>query len=82
MTFHERIHRVEAALIRRALREADGSVTKAARLLGFEHHQSLSSLLETRHRDLRVRPKQIRHKTLMRPVRTKKHEGQWHKEAM
>lgn len=42
----------ERAVIEKALRDAGGSVTKASRLLGFKHHQSLISLIETRHRDL------------------------------
>ena len=42
----------EKALLERALRTAGGSVTTASRLLGFRHHQSLISLLNTRHREL------------------------------
>jgi CheY-like chemotaxis protein/tetratricopeptide (TPR) repeat protein len=42
----------ESAIIERALREAGGSVSKAAKLLGFKHHQSLISLLNGRHKDL------------------------------
>ncbi len=42
----------ERAVIERALRDADGSVTRAARLLGFKHHQSLISLINSRHTDL------------------------------
>ena len=42
----------EKALIERALRDAGGSVTKAAHLLGFKHHQSLISLINSRHPDL------------------------------
>jgi two-component system, chemotaxis family, chemotaxis protein CheY len=42
----------ERAVIERALRDAGGSVTRASRLLGFKHHQSLISLITTRHRDL------------------------------
>jgi CheY-like chemotaxis protein len=42
----------EKALIERALREAGGSVTKASRLLGFKHHQSLINLIVGRHSDL------------------------------
>jgi CheY-like chemotaxis protein len=44
--------RIEARLIQNALRDAGGSVSKASRMLGFKHHQSLISLLETRHKDL------------------------------
>src|SRR6185295_4588501 len=42
----------ERVVIERALRDAGGSVSKASRLLGFRHHQSLISLLNTRHKDL------------------------------
>ncbi len=42
----------EEGLIRRALRDAEGSVTKAAQLLGFRHHQSLISLINGRHNKL------------------------------
>ncbi len=42
----------ERAVIERALREAGGSVTRASKLLGFKHHQSLISLLNGRHKDL------------------------------
>jgi len=42
----------ERTVIERALRDAGGSVTKAAHFLGFKHHQSLISILSTRHQDL------------------------------
>lgn len=42
----------EKSLIERALRDSGGAVTKAAHLLGFKHHQSLISLINSRHRDL------------------------------
>jgi len=43
---------VEKRYISDALRDAGGSITAAAKLLGFQHHQSLASLINTRHRDL------------------------------
>lgn len=46
------MHRHEATFIEMALRDAAGSVTQAAHLLGFKHHQSLSALLQARHKDL------------------------------
>jgi DNA-binding NtrC family response regulator len=46
------LHAYEKTLLERALREAEGSVTKASRLLGFKHHQSLISLINTRHQEL------------------------------
>jgi len=46
------VRKFEEHVIERALREAGGSVTKAALLLGFNHHQSLISLLNGRHKSL------------------------------
>ena len=42
----------EKVVIERALRDAKGSVSKAARLLGFKHHQSLISIINNRHKEL------------------------------
>jgi CheY-like chemotaxis protein len=44
--------KTEKAIIERALKEAGGSVSKAARLLGLRSHQSLISTINVRHRDL------------------------------
>jgi tetratricopeptide (TPR) repeat protein len=51
-SFKREVLKVEKSLIERALRDAGGSVTKGARLLGFRHHQSLIALINSRHRDL------------------------------
>jgi CheY-like chemotaxis protein/tetratricopeptide (TPR) repeat protein len=51
-SFKQHVHDGERAVIERALRDAGGSVTRAARLLGFRHHQSLISLINSRHKDL------------------------------
>ena len=51
-SFKQRVLDCEKALIERALRDAGGSVTRAARLLGFRHHQSLISLINSRHKEL------------------------------
>ncbi|MGZ5434558.1 MAG: response regulator [Pyrinomonadaceae bacterium] len=51
-SFKEHIHNCERVVIERALRDAGGSVTRAATLLGFKHHHSLISLLNTRHKEL------------------------------
>jgi len=51
-SFKREVRRAEKALIARALREGQGSVTKAAHLLGFKHHQSLISIINIRHNDL------------------------------
>jgi len=50
----------EKSLIERALRDSGGAVTKAAHLLGFRHHQSLISLINSRHRDLLVQRSAVR----------------------
>ena len=44
--------RYESHLITLALLQSEGSVTKAARLLGFNNHQSLVSLIASRHKEL------------------------------
>lgn len=46
------MRRFEAHFIRLALRDAGGSITEAARLLGISHHQSLSAVLHKRHKNL------------------------------
>jgi two-component system chemotaxis response regulator CheY len=46
------VQRYESRLIARALKDAGGLVSRAAQLLGFKHHHSLSSLIQNRHRDL------------------------------
>jgi CheY-like chemotaxis protein len=51
-SFKREIFKHERILIERALRDAGGSITKAAHLLGFKHHQSLISLVGGRHQDL------------------------------
>ena len=51
-SFKKEMLRIEGALIERGLRHSGGSVTRAARLLGFRHHQSLVSLINSRHKEL------------------------------
>lgn len=51
-SFKKELRAYEKLLIERALRDAGSSVTRASRLLGFKHHQSLISLINTRHPDL------------------------------
>jgi len=51
-SFKRHVREGERAVIERALRDAGGSVTRAARLLGFKHHQSLISLINSRHKQL------------------------------
>ncbi|HEX8116708.1 MAG TPA: helix-turn-helix domain-containing protein, partial [Pyrinomonadaceae bacterium] len=48
---YDAVHDFEARLIERALEEAHGSVTKAARILGLTH-QTLGTILNTRHKSL------------------------------
>jgi len=43
------MHEREARLIEEALERAQGSVTRAAQLLGFKHHGSLAGLIERKH---------------------------------
>src|SRR5260370_31006327 len=74
-SFKSAVHRYEAHLIRLALNETGGLVTQAARLLGFKHHQSLVSLIDSRHRDLlktRSAVRKRRHHLIVHPKRAKK----------
>jgi CheY-like chemotaxis protein len=48
----ERVNEYESRYMRKALIAADGSVTRAARLLGYTHHATLQAALENRHREL------------------------------
>ena len=59
-SFRREVTKAEKALITRALREAEGSVTKASYLLGFKHHQSLISIINIRHPDLKKSRSRIR----------------------
>ena len=67
--------RYEASLITLALNETGGAITKAARLLGFNHHQSLASIIASRHKDLmskRLPPRKRRQHLLIHPKRNRK----------
>lgn len=46
------MRRHERRIIGRALKEAGGTVSRAAHLLGFKHYQSLISLINSRHQSL------------------------------
>jgi len=59
-SFRQSILQYEANLIIRALDETGGKVTAAARLLGFNHHQSLIALIESRHKELLAKRSPIR----------------------
>jgi Response regulators consisting of a CheY-like receiver domain and a winged-helix DNA-binding domain len=52
-SFTDAVRRYEAHFIKLALKDAGGRITRAARLLGFKRHQSLTSLLK-RHKDIPV----------------------------
>jgi len=52
---NQRVHIYEARYVRQALIDAQGSVTRAARLLGLQHHATLAAMLDEehgRHKDL------------------------------
>src|SRR5205085_5356286 len=51
-SFKREVLKIEKIIIERALRDSGGAVTKASRLLGFRHHQSLIALINSRHKDL------------------------------
>ena len=74
-SFKKEVLKTEKTFIERALRDAGGSVTKAARLLGFRHHQSLIALINSRHRDLlgtRSAVRKRRHHLFSKPRQLKK----------
>jgi tetratricopeptide (TPR) repeat protein len=64
------VHELESRLIAQALEESDGSVTRAARLLGM-HHQTLTSMLQTRHRRLQSKrtPPEKRLKSIIKEIK-------------
>ncbi len=75
------LHQYEARFIEEALERAQGSVTRAAQLLGFRHHGSLAGLIERRHPELLnkrspivrrqrslIARKEVRNKNKTRPV--------------
>jgi len=76
-SFKDAVHGYEAHLIKLALNETGGKVTRAARLLGFRHHQSLIALIDSRHKELLearapVRPR--RHHLLIHSKRKKRQQ--------
>jgi CheY-like chemotaxis protein/predicted negative regulator of RcsB-dependent stress response len=66
------VHRYEQRMIALALKTAGGAVTRAATLLGIEHHQTLIAMLNTRHRNLLSERKQVitRHRSIVRGPRS------------
>ena len=76
-SFKREVLKIEKKFIERALRDAGGSVTRASRLLGFRHHQSLIALINSRHRDLlgtRSAVRKRRHHLFSKPRRARKPE--------
>jgi len=76
-SFKQALLRYESHLIRLALLQSDGSVTKAARLLGFNHHQSLVNLIASRHKELltvRSPVRRRRQHLMAHPKRKKKQQ--------
>lgn len=68
----------EAELISRALRDADGVVSRAAKLLGFKHHQTFVALLNNRHKGLLGERRPVvprRRSYIRRPRRQTHHPG-------
>lgn len=77
----EKVHAYEARYIRRALIDAKGSITPAARLLGWDYHGTLQSMLDEggRHHDLaHLRtPLEKRKKSIIGVSRAKRRRGKW-----
>ncbi len=67
---YEVVHDFEARLIGQALEESGGSVTRAAKLLGM-HHQTLTAMLQTRHKRLQSKrtPPEKRLKSIIKVVK-------------
>jgi transcriptional regulator with GAF, ATPase, and Fis domain len=65
--FTEQVRKCESTLIKRALEEANGSVTRAARILGLTH-QGLCYIINHRHKSLLAAraPIRIRRKSLIK----------------
>lgn len=66
-TFEQQVRQFESTLIREALEEADGSVTRAARALGLTH-QGLCYIINHRHKSLLSAraPIRVRRKSVMK----------------
>jgi tetratricopeptide (TPR) repeat protein len=66
-SFYGAVQDFEATIIEQALEEEAGSVTRAARLLGLKH-QTLTSMLQTRHQKLlgKRTPREKRFKSIIR----------------
>jgi tetratricopeptide (TPR) repeat protein len=63
----------EHEFIEMALREAEGKISVAANLLGFDHYESLNSIIKSRHKDLlEVRTKPIPRRRSIIKVKRKK----------
>lgn len=64
--FQTAVHEFEAAMIEQALEESSGSVTQASRTLGLSH-QTFTSMLERRHRQLRGKrtPREKRRRSII-----------------
>lgn len=82
-SFRDAVRRYESHLIERALRDADGMVSRAAQLLGLKHHQSLVSLLKNRHKHLlHVRtPIVPRKRSIIRAIAPCRAQGQGEEKA-
>lgn len=65
--FTEEVRKCESALIKRALEEANGSVTRAAKILGLTH-QGLCYIINHRHKSLLTAraPIRVRRKSLIK----------------
>lgn len=59
LSLEEQVRQYEGTLIRKALEVADGSVTRAARMLGITH-QGLAFILNGRHKDLLAARKPVK----------------------
>jgi transcriptional regulator with PAS, ATPase and Fis domain len=66
-SFEEEVRKCESTLIKEALEEANGSVTRAAKMLGLTH-QGLCYIINHRHKSLLAAraPIRVRRKSVMK----------------
>jgi tetratricopeptide (TPR) repeat protein len=65
VSLKEQVRRYEAELITRAMDQAGGQLTRAARLLGTTH-QGLGEMLKSRHKNLRKTPPKPRRRSIIK----------------
>lgn len=69
LSLDEEVCALKCRRVREALKQTDGHITSAARLLGMSNHQRLEAMLNTPdYKHLRVNPPRPRRKPMMRKL--------------